>query len=86
LDQSTGLPRELEGDEITLSDELVATWTNFAKTGDPNGSGAPEWPEFTADSPSFLKQDIPNETRTEEQYRDFYQCDFWDPLFVYPTN
>jgi para-nitrobenzyl esterase len=86
LDQFTGLPRELEGGEITLSDQLVATWTNFAATGDPNGSGAPEWPEFTASSPAFLKQDIPNATETEAQYRAAYQCDFWDPLLVYPTN
>jgi para-nitrobenzyl esterase len=86
LDQFTGLPRELQGDEITLSDQLVATWTNFAATGDPNGGGAPEWPEFTVDSPTFLQQDIPNATETEAQYRDFYQCDFWDQLLVYPTN
>jgi para-nitrobenzyl esterase len=86
LDQFTGQPRELQGAEITLSDQLVAAWTNFAATGNPNGAGAPEWPEFTAGSPAFLQQDIPNATETEAQYRAAYQCDFWDPLLVYPTN
>jgi para-nitrobenzyl esterase len=86
LDQVTGLPRELEGPEVTLSDQLVAAWTYFAAEGDPNGPGAPKWPEFTASSSMFLEQDIPTAIENEAEYRAFYQCNFWDPLLVYPTN
>ena len=86
LDQNTGQPRELQGAEITLSNQLVKAWTNFTKTGNPNGAGAPTWPVSTPSSVTFLQQDIPNSAETEAQYRTNYKCDFWDPLLTYPTT
>jgi carboxylesterase type B len=32
--------------ESILSDELVAAWTKFARTGNPNGTGNSPWPPF----------------------------------------
>jgi hypothetical protein len=37
-----------------ISEEMQTYWTNFAKTGDPNGGGLPEWPMFNTTSRPYL--------------------------------
>ena len=29
-----------------LSEQMIGYWTNFARTGDPNGEGLPHWPRY----------------------------------------
>ena len=33
--------------DYAMSEQMIAYWTNFARTGDPNGKGAVPWPAYT---------------------------------------
>jgi para-nitrobenzyl esterase len=78
-----GVPHPLNGPETTLSNELVAAWTNFAATGNPNGTGNSPWPRFdsTAGAPSVLDENVPNlSALTVAQTAGLYNCDFWSTI------
>ncbi|MGA2563081.1 MAG: carboxylesterase family protein [Steroidobacteraceae bacterium] len=38
-----------------VSKVMQQYWTNFAKTGNPNGAGLPEWPMFDASSRAYIQ-------------------------------
>jgi para-nitrobenzyl esterase len=40
--------------DIEISDAMGTYWTNFAKYGDPNGSGVPKWPAFSDANPQVM--------------------------------
>ncbi|WP_394830904.1 carboxylesterase family protein [Pendulispora rubella] len=69
-------------DQKALSDQMIGYWTRFAKTGNPNGGGAPEWePVCTSDDePNTQGLDTgaggihPVDIGTE------HQCEFWSDL------
>jgi para-nitrobenzyl esterase len=38
-----------------LADAIQQYWTNFAKSGDPNGAGLPKWPRYDAKARGFIE-------------------------------
>lgn len=47
--------RPLTGVDYDLSRTMVSYWTNFAKHGDPNGEGLPEWTPYRAGQRSSMR-------------------------------
>ena len=41
--------------DYQLSDMMSSYWVNFAKTGNPNGPGLPEWPSFSKSDPKVIE-------------------------------
>ena len=52
-----------------LGELMASYWTNFAKTGDPNGPGLPEWPAFGEDRQVLLRLKAKPELGAPDQAR-----------------
>lgn len=48
---------EVRPEDRKLSDQMMGYWTNFAKTGDPNGAGLPEWPKYAVGDDPLIHLD-----------------------------
>ena len=38
-----------------LSERMATIWTQFARTGNPNGEGLPEWPAYTQENEAYME-------------------------------
>lgn len=49
------LPPTATAKNKRVMETIFSYWTNFAKFGNPNGPGLPEWPTFTGDRQRIMK-------------------------------
>ena len=79
-----GIPQTLNRQQKVLSDQLVAFWSNFARTGNPNLIGNWPWPRYDASHPwssYYLSQDIPVLSWLRDaQISEENKCDFFAGL------
>ncbi|HEY3352580.1 MAG TPA: carboxylesterase family protein [Polyangia bacterium] len=63
--------------EQALADVIGGSWSRLAATGDPNGGGAPAWPEYVAATDPFLQLEDPSASGAGVRTA---PCDFWDTI------
>jgi para-nitrobenzyl esterase len=61
-----------------LSSDMVSYWTQFARTGNPNSSQTPLWPQYARKADQFQLLGPPTPT-TESGFAAGHKCSFWDP-------
>ena len=59
-------------EDYKLSDLIQTYWTNFARTGDPNGDPAPHWPRYDAAGNWQVMRLSPDPAAAPDQHRDRY--------------
>ncbi|WP_207458751.1 carboxylesterase family protein [Azospirillum sp. SYSU D00513] len=65
-------------DDLAIQRLMLASWTNLARAGNPNGAGAPSWPAVAAGADTLLT--IGAASATAGQGPAEANCGFWDGI------
>ena len=72
----TPAPPVLDAAQQALSAKMIALWSNFARTGNPNPSGSNLWPAFRKGEESLLSLE-PAGLRVSSSFAAEHRCAFW---------
>lgn len=68
--------------EVNFAGQMMGYWSRFAKTGDPNGARAVQWPHYDANTDAILQlDDTPNNLTVINGYHNT-QCDYFSTLTI----
>jgi para-nitrobenzyl esterase len=71
----------LDANQQALQDEEVASVTHFARTGNPDATGTPEWPEFNWSHAEMVLAPAGDSAATSiAQIMAIHNCAFWDQV------
>ncbi|WET77378.1 carboxylesterase family protein [Amycolatopsis sp. QT-25] len=71
---------ELGPNQQALSDQLVAQWTGFARTGDPTVDGTPRWDRYTEADPVVMSLNSAGDSGLTTEIPRRHHCAFWTEL------
>ena len=79
-----GILHKLSAQERALSEQLVAAWTNFMYTGNPNLTGDRALAALHRQLTGLLLAERADlSTITEAQFTAAHKCAFWDTVLIY---
>jgi para-nitrobenzyl esterase len=78
FDNTSGDASQFEEIDRTLSGAMAAAWVRFAKTGNPNGGGLPQWPAYR--SPDYRLLDFGDAVTVRSNARS-PEVDFFQQVF-----
>ena len=60
--------------DFKLADRMETYWTNFARSGDPNGAGLPQWPRLDAASQRYMEFGLDGRAAASDKPLRAVQC------------
>ena len=74
---ASGAKTALSPAQARLSDDMIRTWTNFARSGNPSGEGTALWPAYQPASDNFETFGPPGPGQATE-FAGVHHCQLWD--------
>jgi para-nitrobenzyl esterase len=65
----------------SLSSQMIRYWTQFARTGNPNRAGDPNWPAYSAANDTYLSL-TPGSVAPDTSFASRHNCAFWGKASV----